>query len=773
MVTISCGGFVFTRDPSVKSQENKIESGSCIMANSITCAELSIDTLDFIVFSTALEQVPFITSDDEDFIVVDEEEFYVYQDMENPLSLEYGEEVILKNDDTTIGVFYLIEKPSRVGVNLFRFSATSAIGLMENIPHNGGIYTRGISCEELLADIIPDFIPYSVQDKVKVSRVYGWLPIGSCRSNLRQLLFAVGASIRKTSNGTLSIEYVTNNNKLSIPDSRRYTGGSKSPQVPASKVEVTEHTFFKMDSVASTVLFNNIEELDVASNQMVKFEGPYHSLQASEGLTLHGYNANYAIVSGTGELTGKPYIHQEKVLELSSTIQGLKQNIKQVTDAYLVSIANSENVAKRVLSYFSGTEVDNVPIVTGSERPGDFVEYTDAYYDPAEGIISSLEILFSATLKANMKTLKGYTPVGFGNFYSHSTLITQDGQWVVPANTTKIHAVIFQAGQGGWSGEKGENSSTSEIISNSRTSNPGKDTQFSTYEEYRLFGKGGKGGKGGKAGSPGKVMRVTINVTPGQAFAVKIGSPGAGGVFSPDGSIAGSEGGHTTFGVYSSKDGYIPTNGYIDVFTGTAFAVPGEQGIDGGDGSGWDGAGTGTNEWRNIKEGTPVVDPDGTVHLPGASPETYIYAEDKGTFTIGDLKYSGDTLAEANSGRGGGPAAGSDGIAGSTDGATVAALVSRSSTYARVNNAPGANGAKPALPVTKPTLPGSGGYGGHGGGGAGGSGGATVYLIDYDGNTGAKLYDRATLTIQAEVLGIGGEGVNGSDGAPGGVLLYY
>lgn len=695
MVKAVCSEFIFTMDPSTQSQENKIKSGSVNMQSSIVCAELSIDTMTLVVNSTCAQRIQ------------------AGETVPNILDLKYGEKITIYQDEEILAAFYLIEEPERIGPTSYRIRATSSIGLLENIPHYGGIYSEGISFEDLIASIIPQSIPYSVDESLAKQMLYGWLPIANCRSNLKQVLFAMGASVRKSENGEISFVFLDTSVTNAIPNSRRYIAGSKSPQKPASKVQITEHTYIKYDSTEPVVLFDNSESgLGIVSNQRVKFNGPHHTLTTSGDLTLVESGANYAVVTGAGQLLGKPYTHQENIIEKVNPTPGLVENIKTVPNATLVSMLNSENVAERVLSYFSGTSSDTLNLVVGSERPGDMLEYTDAFYEVTKGIMSSMEISLSKTLKARVTTLKGYTPTGQGNLWSRNEIFTEDGSWAVPEGVYSIRVVLISGGQGGYSGAKGKN---------------GTGASGSNY------GNGGDGGAKGQGGIGGRIFISTIDVQPGETFSVSIGVGGSGGVCSGTENTPGADGTDTTFGAYTSADGVPSSIGYIDPISGITYGTMGLEGIsDGGNGVG-----------SNYPQGETLII-NGVTYVPGAFGEN---ESRSGTNPNGE-RWSGT----AYGGAGGGPAYGANG----GDGGDGSA--SNNNGWGFFDGGFGGNGAKASITVSPATIPGAGGQGGSGGGGGGGGGPAQ------ESNSNGGWPGSA---------GNGGLGSNGGKGANGVLIIYY
>lgn len=679
--TITVGSRVFTGAD--------LKSGSCYIAESIAGEELSIDTLEATVESAV-----------------------------DLTGLPYGEAVTYQHDNALIGKFFL-SSVKRVGASAYDLSCVSAVGLLAGSVHLGGLYT-GQTAAVVLADIIGGMVEYTVDDKVKSVKVYGWLPYATRRDNLHQLLFAVGASITKTVAGTLNIKYLTANDPKLISTDRLYAGGSIDHNTPATEAQVTEHVYFASANDQTNTLFDNTDGSGTANNQLVTFDGPHHDLTVSAGLTIVSSGVNHAVLTGTGTLTGKAYSHQTKIISKQAEAPAGTEHVVSVTDATLVSVANSSNVAERILAYYSGSYHAAIGVVVGEERPGDSVNYTTPFGETDTGLIQSMDINISNTLRADTTITGGYTPTGSGNNYEHVVVLTGSGTWTVPENIKKIRVVTISGGNGGTAGSPG--------VSGSAKYGMGFDG--ATIGPADTDGVGGLGGEPGPGGAAGRVFESDLNVVPSQQIGFACGSGGTGG---ESNRAEGSAGEDTTFGTITSASGVSASNGYTDIFNGTVYALPGVSGTAGANGGGtYGGSRAGESHGDN----------------PGGSPGRTV-------------SNSGSNAYTGQGGGGGGAAYGVNGSAGGSASVESGRYTIDGRTFTiRINNGGGGKGAAP-IPAVLPAsaTPGSGGSGGHGGGGGGNSGGCTAKGEAYSSAYAAP--------------GMGGRGGSGSDGAPGCVIIYY
>lgn len=698
--------------------EERLLSGSCFIGSSIAGDELTVDTMGAAVDCSAEVPTLFAPADADGLLTVEDELFgvkpYIRLLTTDPAQFAYGQAVEYWRDEALFAVFYM-SSIKRAGKYTYTISCTSAIGLLDNSTHYGGLYD-GEPMENILADIVAGIAEYTVDPIFAGLPVYGWLPVGTRRENLHQLLFAMGASVRKNPDGTLYITALSEAGPAEIPDKRLFLGGKVDYGTPATSVAISEHAYIAYETDDATTLFEGeaaaepiISPKGVSlTGVLVLFSGPMHDLLIENGAILES-GVNYAVIDQSSDckLTGQKYTHTTRVITRGTgqtrSIVTQKDNEVTVKDATLVSLANSENVADRVMAYYGGVRTVRTDIIAGGERPGDPVSFRDPFDQRATAFIKGMDITMSHILRASTDFAVGYVPTGIGNFYNNSALVTKNGTWTVPEGVTKIRVVLISGGQGGQSG------------------NPG--VRGEGYFNIRVMGKGGPGGAGGNGGAGGKVYVVTVNVTPGQVFRVGIGAGGTGGVCTQDGPVEGAMGGNTTFGAYSSADGKPSDKGYSNLFDGDIYALPGGGGMAGCKGSGSEGYG-------------PSLTVDGVTYTTGETGET-----------IEDFRGRG------GGGAGGGAAYGANGSPGG-DGFTY---TQPNGSYAAQGGGGGNGGNGKA--GSNAAGYGTGGSGGHGGGGGGAGGGANS-------NSGTNY------SFGGEG-GDGGLGGTGGKGAPGCIVIYY
>lgn len=617
-------------------------------------------------------------------------------------------------DGRRVGVYYL-QTVERVGSGAYTLSALSALGRLITMRHVGGIYTG-----QTVAKVVPQICgPVEVMiESVYASRkLYGYLPYSnpdtrtgngrSARDNLSQVLFAIGASLGTDENGVMRVEKLWDGVSATVTaDQINEDSCSTVYETPVSAVEITEHQWVK--SQDTVTLFEGTAE----DGALVTFEDPAHSLTA-EGFAITEQGDNYAILSaGTGTLTGKSYNHLTRIVRRTVT-EGAEENVVPVSDATLVSLTNSVDVAKRMADYYRHRETIRVDVEPGTERAGRVVQIFHPWDKKmVQACVESRETVISGILNSQTSALVGFTPAQpeSAEYFDERVELTGSGTWTPPEGTEAVTAVLIGDGQDGTAGQNGEGVSlTGQTLTN---------TSSGSFPSASA----GKGGKAGAPGSGGKIFQITMDITPGMSF-----------------SYATSQNGEAVFGSHSSAEGSASPNGYYDDVTGKTYARQGAVGYDGGDGG------------APGKSGGSVAGYKGGY---GYRPGEYTQR-----MTEGNIRY---TQTFKHNGTGGpGAAMGTE----VTWGPSVFS-VGLPTFIPNIRIKGSADGAS-AVPGADGENYGDGGGAGHGGGGAGGIGSCSISMSPTPPST-----QHQTINFSG-ALQRGGSGSEGGKGKPGCIIIFY
>ena len=658
------------------------------------------------------------------------------------------------NGERQLGIFY-VRDVKRTAADLHKVSATSAVGILSDGNHYGGIYT-GQTAESIIGSICGS-VKYDIQNKLRPIKLYGWLPIATPRDNLAQVLFAMGATLRTDLNGVLRIEELWDGLSGDIGTDRMYQGASVEYASKVTQVSLTEHQY-----VAS----GDLEELfsgTTQSGDIITFDEPVYGLTAS-GFTIQSQGANFAKLSaGNGTLKGRKYKHNTR--EIIKTVSSASEpNIKAVKDATLVSLVNSQAVSNNLVNYLKWNRTIKTSVVYQGEIPGDLISTWDPFDKTSVDVcIQEADIILSNTIKANEKMLVGFTPIRQegSESYEYHVVLTGSGTWTVPEGTTSVRAVLIGAGGAGFDGSPGGDSTETwedEEIKTTRINLTAPTTSASDSSNVSNRGAGtpGNGGAGGAAGTPGKVYEVTFSPSSGSRISYSCGSKGTSN---------GALGGATTFGSYSSNSGSTSSAGYTDIITGITYAKSGDSGADGGKG------GSGA-------DGESVGGVSGGKQEPSGSATR----SDSDTQRRSNISMDIDATANFSLGAAGGGGAGgnSGNNLGTPGGDAEVGSVRLSITTGYINafvypnkGGTGGDGADGA----DASVYGCSGSGAGGGGGAGGDSSASsnvsaqyyVYNITTQTRTDFSINNNAG----GAAVRKGGAGGKGGAGADGCIILYY
>lgn len=759
--------------------DTQIKGGNVFISTSLACDDLAIDTLDTNIDFSGYQNTKFVPKNSSGLLTKSKLLFCVQPSIRilatDPSQFVYGQKVEYYRDNVLFASFYMISI-NRVNKFVYAISCVSAIGLLENEMHYGGIYT-GQTVPSVLSDIMGGIVSYTLDSAFNNVRVYGWLPIGTRRENLQQLLFAEGGSVFKNTNGTLRFAPLKNENENPLADNRVYMGGDVKYHGKITSVSITEHTYTAYSSDKESTLFEGnvlAEQITTpkgskVSGTIITFNAPMHNLAVS-GATILESGANYAVLGASTacKLTGKEYTHTTRVVSKSDStatraVVSAEDNEAVVKDATLVTLVNVESVADRIYSYYKASRTVETGLVVGNERPGSKVTLNDPFGEPATGFIQSMDINISNTLKAISRIVAGFVPTDTGNYYTHSIVITSNRNWTVPEECKgKIRVVLISGGQGGGGGQRGGSSTQ---VTVSYTSSSLVPIPTSGYG----LGLPGKGGAGGTAGHGGRILQATLNVEVGQVLAVQIGTGGAGGA---PGTSSGSEGGETKIGSLTSSDGSYSDLGYVDSLTGIQYAAKGKSGLAGGNGSGGVSSVQNDSNIESVSVGNYAYDEDGNRYSPGATlmNETDSsrirsnYASAVGTED--DLRKGGIVSAFTTAQPGSGAAAGSNGASSTSLGSVTSSGSGTSRIYASATGLGALNGAS-ATKTPRAVTNAKGGTGGYGGGGAGGHGAAI---------RGAKTGEGVSYiggSVKGGGTASGGSGSYGGRGGDGLAIIYW
>ena len=683
------------------------------------------------------------SSDPYDLEDVDGEPLYAFDSPYSDVELgtvPYGSKVEVLRNGTVVATYYARKVEDRGdGSGAYDGEATNLIGLLiKGVRYMGGVWQQsdGKTVGDIVADIMGD-LPYTIESDIASEPAVGFIPICDGREALRQLLFPYGAYALPMTNGSLHIAFADVQTVKSIPDGDIAVGGKALQSGQATRVNLTEHAYVADSSAAEQLLY---DATTLATSFEVDFPEPMHSLRRV-GLTINSSGANHAIVSGTGQLYGKPYRHTTRTISADTGNDSIESTIINITSATMVNALNALPTLQRLAAYHGAAKELDREIYIDDAAPEELTSagrLTGMNGAKVTGYFKAMSTTYSGEMLSQTKLITDWKPEAGPTAFNRSELLTGSGTFTVPAGVTSLRAYIVQGGQSGEPGLKG----AAGTAGNTRPlPQPSTGGARGGYD-----GTGGAGGEPGVGGLAGKVAIVDIAVTPGQEIAYDCGE---GGASKPSGSthVGVNEGGETTFGAYSSAQGSRLANGLVDPITGNTYAVNGN-----------DGAHAGYPGGPYSNGHTFSVTVDGVTYRSGTWP---------GELRADDENNNAAVSAFADGGNPGGPAVGGNGKNGNAA-ATPTVGLSFRYAWGTATGGAGAQGGTGAKGADAASL-GSGGSGGNGGGGGGGGGHAQLWYMPVPGAI-FRGFDDERISLTGGSPGPGGPGGLGGTGGDGFVL---
>lgn len=300
-----------------------------------------------------------------------------------------------------MGTFYLSEW-SNTSDTMADFVATDAIGLLDAAPYNGGIYDT--TAGELVADILAGY-EHDLDPALGKELIRGYLPIGTRRSALQQVAFALGAVVDCSRSNKIKI-YTPQERPSALITYQRKLMGSKVLLRPLiTGVTVTAHQYQLGDSTEE--LYK--DTLPIGTHQ-ITFSEPVAHIQATGAAVIEDGN-NYAIVKVTvpGEvsITGQKYSDAKTVIrqQAADLPPNAQDNVLQVESATLVSPDRAAAAASRILEYYSRRYEQSFKLVAGDELLADMLIVESFGGEKVRGNLEKMEFDLTGGYLADVKVV--------------------------------------------------------------------------------------------------------------------------------------------------------------------------------------------------------------------------------------------------------------------------------------------------------------------------------------------------------------------------------
>ena len=357
----------------------------------------------------------------------------------------------------------------------FDITAQSDIGILDSVYSNGGLY-NGEILKSVLADLIggsaasnaetnaivlyssDGIIPYAIDAELAEIPVHGWLPAKSgqkrqsVRDNLHALVLALGLTLRRDAEQNLWFTRLPTSGK-NLLNNKIFQGMSAPLGENVSCVEITEHQFFESANDETVTLFDNTINSDMAENTKILFDkAPCYDLRVMKRTIVDGKEKlvedvgnnllvdngpNYAVLNGSGILTGKVYAHTLRIVS-AGTGNNTEGQTATVDNIGVINALNSVNVCRRLYLLYNKARTVSMSIKRNGEKPGDLISFSDIYGDSRSGYLTEMDNSVTSFERSECQVLTASdTELAqirnlYGNIYRCSRLLTGSGSFTVP-----------------------------------------------------------------------------------------------------------------------------------------------------------------------------------------------------------------------------------------------------------------------------------------------------------------------------------------------------
>jgi len=375
-------------------ESDNLVSANLIEQVNLLSDELSINTLDFVVYS-----------DDDRFNILNPQGVYA--------TLQQGQILNVyktnSNEQTDMGRFY-IESWQSKNDNKMEFKGIDLVGLLDKTDFDGGMYSN-VTVETLIAQIMTSAgitsEYYSIQDELKNILLTGYIPICTHREALQQVLFTIGAIANCARSDIMelySVEESQEPNEIQKSNVFKGSKGIEQGEIITS-VLLKAHNYSQGNEQKK--LFE--QQLSVGTYK-ITFANPSFNLTCTGG-TIQNSNANFVTINvssvGNVVVNGYEYIdNSQDVSVINSSLTGSeKSNVLKIDSVYLINNSNASTIGQRIIDYYNGKFTTKFRFILDDEKAGDNIIVDESYGNELNGYITSLDIDLVGGYVANSEVI--------------------------------------------------------------------------------------------------------------------------------------------------------------------------------------------------------------------------------------------------------------------------------------------------------------------------------------------------------------------------------
>ena len=208
-----------------------------------------------------------------------------------------------------VGVYY-IDKGERTGRLDISFSCKDAIGLLDLVTYNGGLWLTDTPLETILNDVFGGLYEFDIDPVYKNATLRGFIePNKKQREALQHIAFALGAVVDTTGTHKIRLFPQPTGTAAEISPKQTYTGGKVITSDTITGVEITA--------------FDIVDKRPSNEEQSIEFNGVKYK-----------------------------YTSQVFTANNPNTVKSDPENVKKFDKCYLVNSSNGQALAYNIMAYY-------------------------------------------------------------------------------------------------------------------------------------------------------------------------------------------------------------------------------------------------------------------------------------------------------------------------------------------------------------------------------------------------------------------------------------
>ena len=282
----------------------------------------------------------------------------------------------IDGEDVPCGTFY-VDKWDWQN-NILSLQLQDAVGLLDSsIFYDGAVYS-GEQAGTIIRSIMASagWERYTVDTEIARTRIFGHLPVCSCREALQAVCFATGATCDDSRSDTIEIGMRSRAISKYIGTDKKFYGATKSSRAAfVSNITVSCKRYIQ-ETETSEAFSGTLP----AGVSRVQFGSPYATIDNVTGGTVVSSGENYCVVnmSAAGDcvIIGKRYNSEDFAVSMSQSISAGETENNKTYSAKLYP-SNPATVAAWLQTYFSWRRELSTRIIATAEQVGDWCGVID------------------------------------------------------------------------------------------------------------------------------------------------------------------------------------------------------------------------------------------------------------------------------------------------------------------------------------------------------------------------------------------------------------